>query len=182
MTPYPTLVRRATPADIDSLLLFVPQVLEETSLLPVSMIKIEALIERCATQQSGAIAGIIEGEDGNVDAGIGLAFCESETSDIPFIKAVWCGLHPGVRKHPANPNDPRAHYGRTLFEFARWCHEGLERAAGHPILLQFDLLTRTMLGAKMRLYERNLKQVGATYAFGVSGEFVTQKIEDKIPA
>lgn len=173
---YPSLVRRATPEDIDALLLFVPQILAETTLLPVSLAKVETLIERCALQQSGAIAGIIDGPDG-VDAGIGLAFCESETSDVPYLRALWCGLHPSVRKHPGNETDQKAHYGRTLFEFARWCHEGLEKAAGHPILLSFDIATRSMLGAKMRLYQRNLQQVGATFAFGATGTFVEQKVE-----
>ncbi len=175
--PYPALVRRAMPEDIDSLLLFVPQILAETTLQPVSMLKVEDLIEKCVTGRGGSIAGIIDGPDG-VDAGIGLAFCESETSDIPFIRAIWCGLHPSVRKHPSNPDDPRAHYGRMMFEFARWCHDGLERQAGHKILLQFDIATRTMLGAKMRLYQRNLTQIGASFAFGATGEFVAQKISE----
>lgn len=181
MTAYPPLVRRATPDDIDALTLFVPQVLGETTLLPISLIKVETLIERCARQQSGAIAGIIDGDDG-IDASIGLAFVESETSDQPFIRAVWCGLHPSVRKHPGNQTDPKAHYGRTLFEFARWCHAGLEKAAGHPILLQFDLATRVFLGAKMGLYQRNLQQVGASYAFGPSGTFISQSIKETAAA
>lgn len=177
MISYPHLVRRATPDDIDSLLLFVPQVLEETSLQPISMVKIEQLIEKCCHQKSGSIAGIIDSEDG-VAASVGLSFCESETSDVPFIKAIWCGLHPSIRKQPVNPNDPRGHYGRTLFEFARWCHANLEKAAGHPIVLTFDLATRNMLSAKMRLYQRNLQQVGASFAFGATGDFVEQKVSE----
>lgn len=194
MISYPSLVRRATPDDIDGLMLFVPQVLAETTLLPISLAKVEELITRCATRQGGAIAGIID-RDGDIEAGIGLAFCESETSDIPFIRAVWCGLHPSLRRIPPikaedrwpNPHtntergghpDPRAHYGRTLFQFARWCHEGLEKAAEHPILLQFDLLTKTMLGPKMGLYQRNLQQVGATFAFGAVGDFAVQKVDE----
>ncbi len=177
-TPYPPLVRRATPEDIDPLLIFVPQVLTESTLLPISLEKIEKLIERCAHQRGGAVAGIIDGPDGGIDASLGLAFCESETSDVPYIRAVWMGLHPTVRKLPNDPGDPRAHSGRTLIEFAKWCHEGLERAAGHPILIQFDLATRTMLTAKMRLFARNLQQVGASYGFGAAGTFVEQKPEE----
>jgi len=176
---YPALVRRATPEDIGALLQLVPPVIEEATLLPISLGKIEALIEKCAFQQSGAIAGIIDGPDG-VAAGIGLAFCEAETSDVPYLRAIWCGLSPASRKHPRKNKseaDPRLHYGRSLFEFARWCHEGLEKQAGHNILLQFDIATRVLLAAKMRLYERHLTQVGATYAFGATGEFVTQKLE-----
>jgi hypothetical protein len=169
-------VRRATPTDIDSLMLFVPQVLTETTLLPLSHIKVELLIERCAYQRGGSIAGIIDGVDGQIDASVGMCFTESETSDEPYIMVAWCGLHPSVRRAPPDPNDPRAHYGKKLFDFARWCHAGLEEAAGRPILVRFDMLTREFLGPKMGLYQRNLMQVGATFAFGASGAFKPQDV------
>ena len=178
MISYPSIVRRATPEDIDGLLLLVPQILAETTLQPVSLDKVEQLIERCVYQQGGSIAGVIDGEDGLIDASVGLTFCESETSDVPFIRAVWCGLHPSVRKQPSNPDDPRAHYGRTLFHFASWCHENLERVAGHPVLLQFDIATKTMLSAKMRLFQRNLTQTGAIFALGAVGDFAAQKLPE----
>lgn len=158
-------------------MVFVPQVLSETTLQPISMVKIEALIEKCCYQQSGSIAGIIDGPDGSVDAGVGLSFCESETSDVPLIRAIWFGLHPNIRKQPTDPNDPKGHYGKMLFQFTRWCHENLEQVAGHPVLLTFDLATRSMLSAKLRLYQRNLQQVGAIFAFGAPGDFVEQKLE-----
>lgn len=174
MSANPYGIRRATPEDVDALLQFVPLVLGETSLLPLSMTKLEALIERCAGQEGGSIAGVIDGADG-IDASVGLVFAELEHSDVPFVRAVWCGLHPTVRRHPGKTDDPRAHYGRRLFEFARWCHQGLERVAGHPILMQFDLLTRTNLMAKCGLYERNLQQVGASFAIGAVGDFKAKK-------
>lgn len=173
------------PEDIDSLLLFVPQILSETSILPVSHEKIERLIERCANREYGSVAGIIDGEDGGIDGSVGLAFSESDTSDVPFLRAVWIGLHPTVRApdpvsrvgiNMGSADIPRAHYGRALFDFARWCHAGLERIAGHPILLQFDITTRTTLGAKMRLFQRNLSQVGASFAFDTTTDFTAQKI------
>lgn len=182
MITYPNLVRRATPEDIDSLLLLVPQILSETTLQPVSLTKVEQLIERCVYQQGGSVAGVIDGEDGLIDASVGLTFCESETSDVPYIRAVWMGLHPGVRRQPSNPEDPRAHYGRTLFQFARWCHENLEQVAGHRVLLTFDIATKNMLSAKLRLFQRNLLQTGASFSLGAVGDFTPQKIEDEISA
>ena len=177
---YPPCVHRAGPEDIDALLLFVPQILAETQLLPVSHVKVERLIERSALQQ-GAVAGVIRGEEG-IDASIGLIFTESETSDDPYIKAAWLGIHPSLRVAPdpsgrkpkADPADPRSHYARNLFTFAKWCHVGLERAAGHPILMQFDISTKTALGAKLGLYQRNTTQTGASFSFGSNGEFLGQ--------
>jgi hypothetical protein len=171
-------VRRATPDDIDALQLFVPQVLAETTILPLSDDKVERLIERCANQRDGSIAGIIDGADGQIDASIGLAFAQSEISDEPYITAVWCGLHSSIRRHPGDENSPKVHYGRRLFQFAQWCHANLEQAAGKPILMQFDLATRAFLGPKMRLYQRNLVQVGASFAFGATGEFRQQEVAE----
>lgn len=175
MTANPFSVRRASPSDIDSLLLFAPQVMGETTILPLSQEKVEYWVDRCCHQKSGAIAGIIDGIDGQIDASVGLAFVESEVSDVPYVMAIWCGLHPTIRKHPGDEASPKAHYGRRLFEFSRWCHENLETIAGHPILARFDVLTRAYLGPKMRLYQRNLTQVGACFAFGVpAAEFKPQ--------
>lgn len=180
MTPNPHGVRRATPDDIDQLLLFVPQVLQETTILPLSQEKMEYWIDRCCNRKSGAIAGVIDGEDGQIDAGIGLAFTESETSEVPYITAIWCGLHPSIRKHPGDEASPKAHYGRKLFDFAKWCHSNLEEAAGHPIVIRFDLLTRSHLGPKMRLYQRNLAQIGASFAFGATGDFRQQELAQAV--
>lgn len=175
-------VRSATPDDIDALYLFVPMILGETSILPLSMTKIEQLIERCAHRRGGAIAGIIDGEDGAIDASIGLVFTDSETSDEPYIQAAWCGLHPSVRRRPTGEKRqphlsvPREHYGRRLFEFARWVHGTLEQSAGHPIFMRFDVLTLEDLAPKMGLYQRNLTQIGACFAFGASGTFKAQQV------
>jgi hypothetical protein len=167
---YPSVIRRAGPDDIGSLLMFVPQILSEAELLPISAQKVERLVERCANQDR-AVAGVIDGPDG-IDATLGLVLAESEISDQTYIKAVWCGLHPSVRRHSGDEADPRARYGRTLLEFARWCHAGLEREAGRPVLIQFDVATRRFLGKRLGLYHRNLRQVGATFALGAVGDYM----------
>lgn len=186
MTHNPYGVRRATPDDIELLRLFVPDVLKETTPLPLSDAKVSELIERCCYQRSGAIAGIIDGPEGNIDASVGLAFVESETSDVPYISAVWCGLHPSIHTRAArekrDPQAPREHYGRRLFEFAKWCHSNLEAAAGHPIMMRFDLLTFENLAPKMGLFQRNLMQIGGSFAFGISGPFKPQPVMDQVAA
>lgn len=170
-------VRRATPDDIDALYSFVPMVLQETSVLPLSGVKVEQMIERCCHNQGGAIAGIIDGEEGTISASIGMAFTESELSDDPYIFTGWFGIHPALRGDPH-----KNHYGRRLFDFARWCHTALEQANGAPILMRFDLMTTEDLAGKMRLYQRNLTQIGASYALGAAGTFKPQLAEEKVAA
>lgn len=174
---YPVCVSRATGDDIDELLLFVPKIMAETTLLPVSPLKIERLIERCANREGGAIAGIIRGPDG-IDASVGLDVCESDVSDHRYMRAIWLGLHPNLRQSPATgEDDSRSHYGRRLFEFARWFHGTLEREAGHPVLLQFDVTTRIDIGDKLGMYERNALPIGASFAYCSSGAFLTHDAE-----
>jgi hypothetical protein len=175
-TSYPAGVRRATEDDIDGLSLIVPQLLAETTLLPVSPIKAEKMIERCAMRQGGAIAGIIDGPDG-IDATIGLDVVESDVSDQRYVRAMWLGLHHDLRANPPPPNSPRSNHGRRLFEFAKWYHGMLEQQAGHPILVQFDLATMASLGQKLGMYERNATPVGATFAYLSGGAFLTQSVE-----
>lgn len=173
---YPSGVRRATEDDIDALSLIVPQLLAESTLLPVSAQKVERLIERCAMRQGGSIAGVIDGPDG-IDASIGLDVAESDVSDHRYVRALWLGLHPHIRKEPPSPDDPRSNHGRRLFDFARWYHGMLEQQAGHPILMQFDVATKTALGPKLGFYERNATSVGATFAYLSGGAFLARDAE-----
>lgn len=173
---YPSGVRRATEEDIDGLYLIVPQLLAETTLLPVSSQKVEKLIERCAMCEGGAIAGIIDGPDG-IDASIGLDVAESDVSDHRYVRALWLGLHPNLRSAPPTQGDPRSNLGRRLFDFAKWYHGMLEQEAGYPILMQFDVATKTALGPKLGFFERNATPVGATFAYLSGGAFLARHIE-----
>ena len=173
---YPSGVRRATEEDIDGLYLMVPQLLSETTLLPVSSQKVEKLIERCAMRQGGAIAGIIDGPDG-IDASVGLDVAESDVSEHKYVRAIWLGLHPNLRSQPAPHGDPRSNHGRRLFDFARWYHGMLEQQAGHPVLMQFDLATTAALGPKLGYYERNATPVGAIFAYLSGGTFLARSVD-----
>jgi len=168
-------VRRATDADIPGLLTLVPQILAESEVLALSEPKIRTLIEKCCQRQAGAIAGIIDGAAGVIDASIGMTFAQSEVSDEPYISVVWFGLAPHARTLPqdiaAVPDHPRAHYSRRLANFAKWTHETAEAAAGHRIIMRWDVLTLESLGPKLNMYGRNFPQVGAYFALGAAGTF-----------
>jgi hypothetical protein len=173
-------VRRATESDIEPLFELVPQILVESEVLTLSAPKIQDLVERCCLQRSGAIAGVIDGEHGAIDASIGMTFATSEVSDEPFISVVWCGMSPAARKLPEeikhDLHHPRRHYGRRLFGFARWAHNGMQQAAGHRIIMRWDVLTLDGLTNKMALHARHVPQIGAYYAFGAEGNFQGQMV------
>lgn len=164
MTTNPFGVRKATQDDFVPLCLLARDLLSETSVLPVSASKVEALVARCISQKDGAIAGVIDGEDWRIDASIGLVFVESPISDEPYIEALWCGLHPEARRLPVDHKSPKAHYGRRLFDFAKWFQGTMEGLAERPILTRFDLTALEDLKPKLGLYQRNLMQIGGTFA------------------
>lgn len=168
-------VRRATEADIPGLLTLVPQILAEIEVLALSETKIRALVEKCCERKAGAIAGIIDGASGVIDASIGMTFAQSEVSDEPYISVAWFGLAPHARTLPqdvaAVPDHPRAHYGLRLTNFAKWAHGMAEAAAGHRIIMRWDVLTLENLGPKLNMYGRHLPQVGAYFALGAAGAF-----------
>ncbi len=172
---YPGVVRRATEEDIPVLMDFVPRILAETTLLSVSEAKVERLVERCVRDKTGALAAVIDGEDG-IAASIGMTFSESDISDDSYVMVRWIGLNPSMERE-ASKDDPRTHYARRLFEFARWCHVGLERAADRPMIMQFDVTTKTGLGTKLGMFQRNLPQTGAVFSFGSSEPFLAQSVE-----
>lgn len=179
MTQNPQAVRIATPNDIEALRSIVPGIIAENNVLPPSALRIEMMIQRCVHRSPG-IAGIIEGADRNVAATIGICPASDPTSDVPYFMAIWCGLAPSVRKDEKNLplDDPRRHYGKRLFEFARWFHSGMEELEKHPVLLRFDVLTRSDLGPKMNWFGRNLTQVGGSFALGALGSFKQQEFAE----
>jgi hypothetical protein len=173
---YPVIVERATEADTEDLMTFVPLVLAEATLLPLSTTKIEKLVTRCANRQGGAIAGIIRGEDG-IDASIGLDVVDSEISDHRYVRALWLGMHPTLQMERPDQKDPRYNYGRRLFEFAKWFHQQLEHGTGSSVLMQFDISTRAGLGQKLGMYERNATPIGQTFGFVSDGAFLSREAE-----
>jgi hypothetical protein len=176
MSTNPFGVRKATPHDADQLAEIVPLILAETALLPMSTLKVAGIIERCI-YQDGALAGVIDGEDG-IAASVGLCPVDDPISDHRYIRGVWCGISPKARKAPPKTmpvyKDPRRHYGRQLFSFVRWAHETMSEAAGHPLLFLFEITTVDEMYQKMDLYQRNMPQVGGIFAMGAQGEFRRQ--------
>lgn len=154
-TVNPFGVRRAVPVDQASLLDFVLPMLSEESLQPVSPSRVLGMVKR-ATQQDGAIAGIIDGADG-IEASIGLLVDRYAYTEQEHVRVTWAFVHPEYRK---------SEHAQNLMAFAKWACEQLGATRGYNVPLIYELLTRTDLVGKMKLVQRSLPQVGATFAWG----------------
>lgn len=159
MTPNPFNVRRAVPADADALFAFLMEhYYRESALQPVSEKKVRANIRRCVEMDRG-IAGVIDGEDG-IEASIGLAFEEYNYTDESHVEGLWLGVHGDHRNTQHAPN---------LLKFAKWVWQGLD------IPMFLEVLTADRLMGKMRLFQRQVPQIGAVFACGVGEGFYRQR-------
>ena len=155
MSGNPYGVRRATTADVDPLLDFVLHLLPEERLQPVSPSRVLEMIHRCADQR-GAIAGVVDGADG-IEATIALFVERMDDTDQEHIRIKWSIVHPEHRQ---------TDHAQNLMKFAKWCCEQLGGRKGYQVPLLYEVLTKGELLGKMKLAQRSLPQVGATFAWG----------------
>jgi hypothetical protein len=150
-------VRRAGEADVEPLLAFVITCLSESALQPLSPAKIAALVWR-AVRMEHAIAGIIEGDNG-IEASVGLFVSQLHYTDEPHLRDGWLGVRSDCR---------RVNHGARLVQFSKWAQERMQEAAGRPIPLFLEIMTTEALEPKLRLYQRQIPQVGASFAWGTA--------------
>lgn len=163
MTPQPSVfpgVRIASAADEVSLFSLLTLMHSENGLFPMNPEKVLARV-RLGTQGQGGIIGVIDGPAG-IEASVGMFFSSQWFTDSIHVEEAWCFVRPEHRK---------TYHAKTLIEFAKWTQGRL----GVPLVM--GLLTKRRLGAKLRLYQRQLKQVGAIFYHGLpTEEFFAQKM------
>lgn len=142
-------VRGATQDDAEILLRHVVPIYSEGALQPISTAKIELLVQRCI-DRDGAIAGIIDGPDG-IEASIGLAVESFEYSDHAHLAGKWLGVAPAFR---------RVNHASRLIQFAKWASTAMS------VPLHLSITTATELEPKLLLYQRQIPQCGAFFAWG----------------
>lgn len=142
-------VRMARPEDEESVYALLMQLHAENGLSPVSEQKTRAMIRR-ATQKDGGIIGLIEGKDG-IEASVGLLLTQWWYSEAWHLEEMWTFVHPDHR---------RTTHAKRLIEFAKWASDRM----GVPLLM--GILTRDRLAPKLRLYQRQIPQVGALFVHG----------------
>ena len=153
-------VRIANPADGDTLYAHLLNLHGENAIAPLNPVKARVAVQSMVSQRGG-ISGIIDGEKG-IEASIGLFLNQPFYSDAWHLEEVWNFVHPDHR---------RTTHAKRLLEFGKWCADRLK------VPLFASILTTTRLAPKMRLYQRQLKQVGATFAHGqlVHDDFTNQR-------
>lgn len=147
-------VRFAVPADEDALYELLTLAHAENGLFPQVEGKVRAMIRR-ATEQQGGMIGVIQGEQ-RLEGVIGMLLSTFWYTDAVHLEEFVNFVHPDHR---------RSTHAKRLLEFAKWCQRGLSRDVNVPLLA--GILTFHRLEPKIRLYQRQLPQVGAVFQYGL---------------
>jgi hypothetical protein len=148
-------VRMARPEDEEPVYRLLLHLYDENALLPMSETKVRATI-RAGTRGEGGIIGVIDGRDG-IEASIGMTLSSFWYSDVCHLNELWCFVHPDHRAST---------HARRLIEFGKWCADRLS-SEEHRVPLLLGIVTRHRLLAKLRLFQRQVPQVGAIFMHGI---------------
>lgn len=119
----------------------------ENGIMPLAMERVIPVLQ-CGLARYQSLVGVIDGDDGDIAASVGLMIGQYWYSETQHLEDAWNFVRAEYRKRPM---------ARPLIEFAKRAADGLDM----PLLMGVLSETRTM--AKVRLYERQLKFVGAIF-------------------
>ncbi len=150
----PVGVRWAVPADENELFEILTLAHAENGLFSQDEGKVRAMIRR-ATERTGGMIGLIEGDD-RIEGVIMMVMAQYWYSEDWHLEELVNFVHPLHR---------RSTHAKRLLEFAKWCQRGLSKDINVPLLV--GILTLNRLEPKMRLYQRQMPQVGAVFQCGL---------------
>jgi len=159
-TTYPG-VRIAREADEVSLFSLLTLMHAENGMAPMSADRVLDRL-RMGTRGQGGIVGVIDGPAG-IEASVGLYFSQLWYASAPtHMEESWLFVRPDRR---------RSDHAKKLIGFAIWTAKRI----GLPLMM--GVMTKHRLSAKLRLYQRQLTQVGAIFYDGLpADEFFAQRL------
>lgn len=150
MTERPSTVRPATPKDEDALFELLCMAYKENAPFVMSEKKVRNAVHLGCCERA-IIIGVSE-ENGKIAGSVGASFSQDWYSDDWYIGEMWNFVHPDHRK-----GDIR--HGKNQIQYCKWLSENMNMA------LSMGILTSTRLEAKVRMYSREMEQVGALFVY-----------------
>ena len=130
----------------------------ENGFNPLCSEKVNAVI-REATHKKGGVIGLVWGPKG-IEASTGLRISEWWYSDRVHLEELWTFVGKDFR---------RTSHAKSLLKFQKDFSEKMTLAMDYRVNLFTGVLTKIQMEAKVRLYQRELPQVGALFMYGGQG-------------
>ena len=145
-------VRMARDHDADRIYDFLLDLNKENAVFTLSELRARQAIASCLEPKAGmgGVIGIIDNGNG-IEGCVGLRPSQMWYTAEWFLDELWNFVHPDYRK---------SNHAKKLIEFAKWSATNL----GLPLVM--GIVTRKRLEPKVRLYQRQLSQIGAYFVFG----------------
>lgn len=139
-------VRLATRPDEPAIYDLLLQLYDENAMAMIASDKVQRMI-KAGTRGNGGVIGVIDGSHG-MEASLGMKIGQWWYSDEWHLEEMWLHVHPAHR---------HTDHAQKLIDFAKDCADRL----GLPLLM--GILTHSRADAKVRLYRRQIPQVGALF-------------------
>jgi GNAT superfamily N-acetyltransferase len=155
-------VRMAKNADAGRIYDFLLELNKENAVFSLSELRAKQAIATClepSANAPGGVIGLIEHGNG-IEGCVGLRPSQMWYTAEWFLDELWNFVHPNHRK---------TDHAKKLIEFAKWSASNL----GLPLVM--GIVTRNRLAPKMRLYQRQMPQIGAYFCFGKQFEDMYQQ-------
>lgn len=156
--PMPEGVRHARPEDEDAVLALMRLAHDENGLFSMDEEKTREMIRRC-TARRFALLGVIDGQTSD---------CPIEGVIALVIASYWytCEHHLEEIMNFVHPDHRRSTHAKQLIAWAKWCQQGLSQEGLHVPLIM-GIMTHKRLEPKIRLYQRQMPQIGAVFQVGL---------------
>lgn len=148
MTDRPKTVRPLTISDEENLFNLLCMAYKENAPYTMSESKVKLTIAAAARDRE-VVVGVIDAPDGTIAASVGGIFCTWWYTDDLHLEEFWSFVHPNYR---------RSTHAKDLINYMKWVAENMDMP------LHMGILTSTRMEAKIRLYQRQMPQVGAAFA------------------
>jgi hypothetical protein len=160
-SPRPSDVRFAVPRDADALMeLIMMDVAENAAhVAPPNESRIRGFIDAAANRRQGVLAGVIDGPDGKPVAVVLLVPMQWFWSMSFYYQELVLFVHPDHRKST---------HMRGLLAFQRWWVNEMTNSYGYRVYLLCGVLGFNRVRAKIALYRRTFRQVGAVFLYPFS--------------
>lgn len=122
---------------------------QENGMSRMSEERVLEMIRRMIGNKEGII-GLIRGPNG-LEAAIGMLMARWWYSDDWHLEELWNFVHPAHRI---------SSHAKNLLQYGKWCAEQMKL----PIII--GIISNSRVQAKIRLYRRQLPQMGAIFLYG----------------
>jgi hypothetical protein len=152
-TARPANVRMATAADEHAVMAMLLEGYEENGFVDLDAEKMQDAVAAMLRPDSGAFGmiGVIDG-DGEPAGSVGLVLSQLWYSSEYTLGERWSYVRPKYRE---------SRYAVDLIDFSKWASDQF------GVALEMGIVSTYRTEAKVRLYRRHLKPIGAFFAYGI---------------